>query len=83
MQVEAAMLKIKYLFASALSLLFFNVAGVAAQSLAASPLTGVRLPAGFVRLNREDVPAEIREALSRLIALGNGKLDLEIIAQRP
>ena len=68
------MFKIKYLFASALSLLFFNVAGVAARNLAASSLTGVRLPAGAVRLNREDVPAEIRRALSKLIALGNGKL---------
>lgn len=44
--------------------------------------TGIQLPAGAVRLREADVPAEIRETLAKLVALGNGKFrqgDTEIL----
>jgi hypothetical protein len=68
------MLKIKFLSITILAILFLGATSAAAQSQANSSLNGVRLPEGSLRVNDSDVPAEIRETLAKLIALGNGKL---------
>ena len=39
-----------------------------------SALNSVRLPAGALRVNDESVPAEIRDTLGKLVALGQGRV---------
>lgn len=68
------MLKVKHLFAAALSFLLLGAPDAVAQGPVVSSLNGVQLPAGAVRLQREDVPAEIQQTLGKLVALGGGKL---------
>ncbi len=45
-----------------------------AQPATNSTLNNVRLPAGALRVNDRSVPAEIRDTLSKLIALGGEKV---------
>ena len=44
------------------------------EPAAQSTLTGVNLPSGAVRVNSQSVPAEVNEALAKLVAAGGGTI---------
>ncbi len=68
------------------AVIFISMTTVSAQeteSAASSDLTGISLPAGAQRILPNAVPAEINEALDKIVAEGNGafrKGDTEVLA---
>ena len=52
----------------------FGQAGREGRPTSSSELITVRLPVGALRVHQQSVPAEIRETLGKLVAIGNGKV---------
>jgi hypothetical protein len=77
---------IKQLFTFVFCVGFLSAVNIAAQETiraAKSNLTAVNLPTNAVRMNEGSVPAEVRQALEKLIASGGDKIrqgDSEVLA---